>query len=123
MEGWQHLSGVHTWVEISQRLKYEAAHWNEHGTTGDTSSVRTTAAAWRVCDKPGFNFQCATLLVAIYLYTTRNQPMHRKIGKLAAVGDWGSMARRLHDDLGELPRVLPIVYMEAGLGSNLRMTD
>ena len=108
--GWQHLSSSHTWLQISKCLKEEEGHWEEHGTSKGFDMVETTSTLWGVCNKAGMNFQCAVL--AIHMYATRNQLMHSNTVSLVADGNWAALAKRLHDDLIELPCVLPIEYLK-----------
>ncbi|KAN0073005.1 hypothetical protein V8E54_009119 [Elaphomyces granulatus] len=101
--GWEKLQKSY-WTEIGQQLRAEQDAFKRcldgemvHG------QCPTTIAVTQACTRIGLNFM--DTLASIHHYAVRNELVHSNLLSLVKEGDFWALAKRLHDDYCDVPRL------------------
>ena len=107
VDGWQALQKEY-WTEIDKKLQREE-HAYAQVLKGENVHDRcpTHLAISETCNRVGFNMD--DMLEVVHLYAVRNELMHANFIPLIKNGSFYILSKRLHDDLCDIPLVIPDV--------------
>jgi hypothetical protein len=110
-EGHEALLGGVLWTDIWNELKAEHDGYPPpvgiHASYEMDSwfSGRVGKAISRACSRLQLNRQ--VVLKVIETYSDRNDTVHRDLNTVMRIGNWGTLAKTLYNDLNELPNIIP----------------
>ena len=104
-EGWQEVSETYKWNDIAASLRSEEKDWKRYGTSNGIEPVKISFAVWEGCRKIGVDFH--TMKAAIISYGERNETVHSRATTLVEEAKFASLAKLIHQDIQDLPKVMP----------------
>ena len=104
-EEWEEVSERLKWGEVASRLRAETNDWNRYGTSKGLDLVKTSNAVYKGCSTIGLDFK--VMRTAITSYGDRNELLYSPMFQLVADGNFAALARLIHEDIHDLPKVMP----------------
>lgn len=103
LSGWNQF-----WTDIHQDLDNESTAWRQRRLRDPMitdNDVKTTLAVHEACVKMGLNTDVT--ITAINMYADRNDLVHSSVTRIIENRHWSPLARKLAEDLRDLPLVTP----------------
>jgi hypothetical protein len=106
VEGWNQLSKNY-WTDIAERLREEKQAYREmHLTSTGHEKCPLHITISQTCTAVGYNFK--DMIIIIEHYAKRNELMHSNFSELIKEQNPGALAKQLHNDLCDLPKIVPV---------------
>jgi hypothetical protein len=106
VQGWYQLSKSY-WTDTAKMLnKEKEAYQKMLKTSAGHEKCRLHITISQTCTAVGFNFE--DMVKIIEVYAKRNEFVHANFSELIRGADPGAIAKQLHDDLCDLPKIVPV---------------